>query len=81
MSPQPGESCACSQNQWRSEPESLYNIKELDLSLKASVIQKLYLNPKCFFSKLVRMSHSMFKNGLFPFISITTDHFRLFENE
>ena len=27
------------------------------------------------------MSHPMFKNGLFPFIQITTAHFWLFENK
>ena len=55
------------------------NIKALDLSLKASVIQKLYLNPNWLSSKLVGMSHPMFKNGLFPVIQIT--HFQLFENK
>jgi hypothetical protein len=27
------------------------------------------------------MAHPMFKNGLFPFIQITTSNFQLFENE
>ena len=61
--------------------QKLLNIIALDLSLKASVIEKLYLNPNWFSSKLVRMSHPMFKNGFMPFIQITTAHFQLFENK
>ena len=38
----------------------------LNLSLKASVIQKFDLNPNRFSGKSVRMSHPMFKNGPFP---------------
>ena len=36
---------------------------------------------KILYSKLVRISHPMFKNGFFPFIQITTSHFQLFEKE
>jgi hypothetical protein len=68
-------------NKYEFRGQKLLNIKTLDLSLKASVIQKLYLNPNWFSTKLVRMSQHMFKNGLFPFIQITTAHFWLFENK
>ena len=68
-------------NEYEFGGQKLLNIKALDLSLKASVIQKLYLNPNWFSSILVGMSHPMFKKGLFPFIQITPAHFRLFEKE
>ena len=61
--------------------EQKWNIKALDLSLKASVIQKLYLNLNWFSSRLVIMAHQVFKNGPFPFIQITTFHFQLYKNE
>ena len=57
----------------------LLNIKALDLSLEASVTQKLYLNPNGFSSRLLRMAHPVFKNGPFPFIQIS--QFQVLENE
>jgi hypothetical protein len=56
-------------NEYEFGGQKWLNIKALDLSLKASVIQKLYLNPNWFSSKLVGMSHPMFKKGLFPLYS------------
>ena len=53
----------------------LLNIKALNLSLKASLIQKLYLYPKWFPSRLLRKSHPLFKNGL-----NAMSHFQLIEN-
>ena len=58
----------------------LLNIKALNLSLKASLIQKFYLNPKWFSSRLLRKTHPLFKNGLFAFVQIAMSHFRLIEN-
>jgi hypothetical protein len=57
------------------------NIKALNLSLKASLIQKFYLNPKWFSSRLLRKAHPLFKNGLFSFVQIAMSHFGLFEND
>ena len=41
----------------------MLNIKALDFSIKASVIQKLYLNPNWFSSKLIGMSHPTVEVG------------------
>jgi hypothetical protein len=57
----------------------LLNIKALNLSLKASLIQKFYLNPKWFSSRLLRKAHPLFKNDLFAFVQIAMFHFLLIE--
>ena len=67
-------------NEYKLGGLRLLNIKALNLSLKASLIQKFYLNTKWFSSRLLRKAHPLFKNGLFAFVQIAMSHFRLTEN-
>lgn len=53
----------------------LLNLKALNFSLKASLIQKYYLNPNWFTSKLIKRIHPIFENNLFPFIQMNPYHF------
>ncbi|WP_176696360.1 reverse transcriptase domain-containing protein, partial [Candidatus Ichthyocystis sparus] len=58
----------------------LINLKALNLSLKASWVQKIYCNPNwsssCFLSNI----HPIFKYNLFMFAQISNTHFQCLQN-
>ena len=68
--------CAYLYNEYELGGLRLLNIKALNISLKASLIQKFYLNPKLLSSRLLRKAHPLFKNSLFAFVQIAMSHFQ-----
>ena len=49
--------------------------KAMNLSLKASLIPKLYFNKEWFSSRLLEKAHPMFEKKLFPFLQVQPSQF------
>lgn len=65
-------------NEYEQRGLKLLNLRALNLSLKA-LVQKLYLNPSWFSSRLLKNVHPIY-NSLFPFMQLQSKHYNVIEN-
>lgn len=75
---------------WNSKPEKikrnffynnyevggfkLLNLEALCFALKASLVQKMYLNPNWYISVLLKQNHLIFSKGLFMYLQLERTH-------